>query len=378
MRKLKLMLTIALTALVFAGCSFDKNRNAVIVVNDKPITKQDFDKAFDTVSSNPMFAQLGVDLKTDQNSFLYLMLKDRVVNELVVKELLNQEIEKRRIKVTEEDINKELKNIIDKIGSKDKFNEVLKQNGVSSAQFKKDLTEEVKIKKLVDSLSLVSVGDSEVAKYYKANIDKFKYPDKVRASHILVNANPEELKQVIAASPDGKKLSEKEIQAKVEQDIAVKFEKAKKLLAEAKKDPKQFAKIAKENSDDTMSAQQGGDLGYFSSQEMVEAFSKTAFAIQPGTISDVVKTPYGYHIIYVTDRIKAGTEPLEKVNQEIKDYLENQEKVKILQKFVDSLKDNAKIEYKDPSFDPAVIQKQIKEQSQKNPSLMDAQQPAKQ
>ncbi len=377
MKKIKLMLTIALTALVFAGCSFDKNKNAVIVVNDKPITKQDYQKAFEDVSSNPMFAQLGVDLKTDQNSFLYLMLKDRVVNELIVKELLNQEIDKRRIKVTDEDINKELKNIIDKIGSKDKFNEVLKQNGITAAQFKKDLTEEVKIKKLVDSLSLVSVGDSEVAKYYKANIDKFKYPDKVRASHILINANPEEIKQVLAAKPENKKLSETELQAKVEADIAQKFEKAKKLLAEVKKDPKQFAKLAKENSEDTMSAQQGGDLGYFSAQEMVEAFSKTAFATQPGTVSDIVKTPYGYHIIYVTDRIKAGTEPLEKVKQEVKDFLENQEKVKILQKFVDTLKNNAKIEYKDPAFNPEEIQKQIKIQAQKNPALMDGQPQAK-
>ncbi len=377
MKKLKLMLTIALTAVVFAGCGFDKNKNALIVVNDKPITKQDYDKAFGEVSSNPMFAQLGVDLKSDKNSFLYLMLKDRVVNELIVKELLNQEIEKRRIKVTEEDINNELKNIIDKVGSKDKFNEVLKQNGISAAQFKKDLVEEVKVKKLVDSLSLVSVGDSEVNKYYKSNIDKFRYPDKVRASHILINANPEEMKQVIKASPEGKKLTDNELQAKVEEKINLQFQKAQKLLAEVKKDPKQFAKIAKENSDDTISAQQGGDLGYFSSQEMVEAFSKTAFATKPGTVSDIVKTPYGYHIIYVTDRIKAGTEPLEKVKQEIKGFLENQEKVKILEKFVDSLKDNAKIEYKDPSFNPEVIQKQIKDQSSKNTGMPDMHVPSK-
>lgn len=286
-------------------------------------------------------------------------------------------MEKRRIKVSEKDINAELKNMIDKIGSKEKFNEILKQNGVSAAQFKKDLAEEVKIKKLVDSLSLVSVGDSEINKYYKTNIEKFKYPDKVRASHILVNANPVEMKEIILASPEGKKMTPQEIEAKVNKDVAAQYAKAQKLLVEAKKDPTQFAKLAKENSDDTMSAQQGGDLGYFSSQEMVETFSKTAFSMKPSTISEVVKTPYGYHIIYVTDRIKAGTEPLVKVKQEIKDYLENQEKVKILQKFVDSLKTNAKIEYKDPSFDPSVIQKEIKEQSQKNPSLMDNQKSAK-
>lgn len=377
MKKLKLMFTIALTSLMIAGCGFNQNKDAVIMVNDKPITKQEFDKAFAAVSNNPMFAQLGVDLKTDQNSFLYLMLKDRVVNELIVKSLLDQEIEKRRIKVSDEDINKELKSMIDKIGSKEKFNDILKQNGVTPDQFKKDLSEEVKIKKLVDSLSLVSVGDNEVEKYYKANLDKFKYPDKVRASHILITANPVQIKEEILASPEGKKLTSKQLDEKVKKEVDSKFEKANKLLAEVKKDPTQFAKIAKANSEDKMSAQQGGDLGYFSQQEMVEGFSKVAFSMKPGTISDVVKTPYGYHIIYVTDRIKAGTEPLAKVKQEIKEYLENQEQVKILQKFIDSLKANAKIVYKDPSFNPAVLQKQIKEQSQKNPAMTETPKPAK-
>lgn len=375
MKNIKLICTIVLSALIFAGCGFKKD--AVITINGDAITKPEYEKAFNAVASNSMFSQMGVDLKNDENSFLHLMLKERVINELIVKKLLDQEIDKRRIKVTNEDINQELKGIIDKVGSKEKFDEVLKQNGVSATQFKKDLEEEVKVKKLVDSLSLVSIGDGEVNKYYKQNIDKFKYPDKVRASHILISANPDEIREVILAGPEGKKLSKDQLEIKVKKDVAAKLDKANKLLSEAKKDPAKFAKLAKENSDDTMSAQQGGDLGYFSKNEMVEAFSKVAFSMKPNTISDVVKTPYGYHIILVTDRIKAGTEPLIKVKSEIKDYLENQEKVKILQKFVDTLKNNAKIVYNDPNFDPAVIQKQLKEQSKKNPALMDNQKSAK-
>lgn len=376
MKNIKLICTIALSALILCGCGF-KNKDAIITINGEAITKQEYSKAFDAVASNSMFSQMGVDLKSDPNSFLHLMLKDRVVNELIVKELLDQEMKKRRIKVSDGDINSELKTIIDKIGSKEKFNEILKQNGITSSQFKKDLEEEVKIKKLVDSLSLVSVGDGEINKYYKANQDKFKYPDKVRASHILISANPDELKEVIISSPEGKKLSKDEVAVKVKAEVDAKLAKADKLLAEVKKDPTKFAKLAKENSDDTMSAQQGGDLGYFSQQEMVEGFSKVAFSMKPNTLSAVVKTPYGYHIILVTDRIKAGIEPLAKVKPEIKDYLENQEKVKILQKFVDTLKNNAKIIYNDPTFNPAEIQKQIKEQSQKNPAFMDNQKSAK-
>lgn len=377
MKKLKAFVVLLLAMFSLAGCGFNKNKNALIVVNDTPITKQQFDESFDVVAKNPMFAQMGVDLKADQNSFLYLMLKDRVVNELIVKTLLDNEIDKRKIKVSDVDIEHEMANIVDKIGSKDKFREIIKQNGITEKQFKKDLAEGLKVKKLVDSLSIVSVSDSEVSKYYKANIDKFKFTDKVRASHILVMANPDEIKQRIVSKNNGKELSAEDLNTQVTKEMTKQLQKANKLLAEVKKDPTEFAKIAKANSDDTISAAQGGDLGYFSAQEMVPEFSKAAFALKPNTLSELVNTPYGYHIILVTDRVKAGIEPLDKVKPEIKEYLENQEKVKILQKFVDTLKSTATITYNDSSFNPEEIQKLIKEQAKKNPALMESQKSAK-
>ena len=79
----------------------------------------------------------------------------------------------------------------------------------------------------------------------------------------------------------------------------------------------------------------------------------------------------------VTDRQKAGVEPFDKVKDEIKDFLTNQEKVKVLQQFVETLKNNAKIEYNDPSFNPKEIQKAMKEQAKNNPALMNPQKSAK-
>ena len=369
MKKLKLLATLiaASATMMICGCA---SHDAVVTVNGDSITKTQYEKAFDAVAGNSMFAQMGIDLKKDQNSFLHLMIKERVINELVVKKLLDQEISKRHIKVSKEDMDKQLKVIIDKVGSKEKFNELLKQNGVTSAQFKKDLSDEVKIQKLVDTLSVVSVSDKDAMDFYKKNADKFKNPDKVRASHILVSANQEELKAKIAATEEGKKMTEAQLNEEVQKQMNEQKAKAQKLLAEVKKDPKSFAKIAKENSDDTQSAQQGGDIGFFGKEEMVEPFSKAAFSMKPNTISEVIQTPYGYHIILVTDRQKAGTEPFDKVKGDIKEYLTNQEKVKVLQQFVDTLKNNAKIEYNDPSFDPKALQNALKEQAKNNPALM--------
>ncbi len=369
MKKLKLFATLiaASATMMICGCA---SHDAVVTVNGDSITKAQYEKAFDAVAGNSMFAQMGIDLKKDQNSFLHLMIKERVISELIVKKLLDQEISKRHIKVSKEDMDKQLKVIIDKVGSKEKFNELLKQNGVTSAQFKKDLSDEVKIQKLVDTLSVVSVSDKDAMDFYKKNADKFKNPDKVRASHILVSANQEELKAKIAATEEGKKMTEAQLNEEVQKQMNEQKAKAQKLLAEVKKDPKSFAKIAKENSDDTQSAQQGGDLGFFGKEEMVEPFSKAAFSMKPNTISEVIQTPYGYHIILVTDRQKAGTEPFDKVKGDIKEYLTNQEKVKVLQQFVDTLKNNAKIEYNDPSFDPKVLQNSLKEQAKNNPAFM--------
>lgn len=360
MNSKKLFATIALSATLLSGCAFNLAKNTIIKVNDKNITMSQYNEVFDKAANNSMFAQMGIDIKKDKTGFLYLMIKDKVINELIVKSLIDQEIEKRGIKVTKDDTDKELKNIIDKVGSKEKFDGILKQNGISATQFKKDLTEEVKMKKLVDTLSKVTISEADAKKFYKENLNKFKYPDKVRASHILIAANPEEIKKKLAEVPANKKLTPQELQAKIDKEINAKLEKAQKMLIEVKKDPSAFAKLAKENSEDKTSAKQGGDLGFFAKQEMVEPFAKAAFSMKPNTVGEIVKSPYGYHIILVTDRMSAGQEPYEKVKTEIYSYLKNQEQVKVLEQLIESLKKQAKIEYVNPEFNPKNIQEEIK------------------
>ena len=371
----KLFTTIAISTMLLTGCTFN-NSNAIVRVNGKNITQAQFDKSLDKQANNSMLKQMGIDIKKDKNGFLYLMTKDKVVNELIVKSLIEQEMAKRNIRVKKEDTDKELKVIIDKVGSKEKFNEILKQNGISPAQFKKDLTEEVKMKKLVMTISKVQISDADAKKFYSQNMSKFRYPDKVRASHILISANPEEIKQKLASDPANKGVSATEIQAKVDKELAIKLEKAKKILAEVKKDPSAFDKIARENSEDPTSAKKGGDLGFFARQEMVEPFAKVAFAQKPNTISDIVQSPYGYHIILVKDRMKAGQEPFEKVKGEIVMYMENQANVKVLENLIESLKKQAKIEYLNPEYNPTSIQDALKREAKSNPAANEEINPA--
>lgn len=361
MNNKKLLATLAISAVLFAGCGL-KSGEAIIKVNDKKITQGQFDEMMNRQAGSGTLKALGVDIKSDKNNFLYLLIKDRVVNELIVKTLLSEEMEKRGIEASNEDVENAVKDIITKVGSKEQLDALLKQNGITPAQFKKDLKEEVKMKKLAKELGSSSVSDAEAKKFYNDNKAKFTTPDKVRASHILISVNPEEITELIKSDAKNKDLDDASVKAKVNEEIKAKEAKINQLLAEAKKDPTQFAKLAKENSEDTTTAVKGGDLGFFESKEMVPEFSKAAFAMKPNTISDKpVRTQYGYHIIMVTDRAAAGTTPYEKVQNDIKGYLENQKQVELIDNLTESLKKNAKIEYVNPEFDPAQVKKEVQE-----------------
>ncbi len=161
----KILTTLAISAVLFAGCGL-KSGEAIIKVNDKTITQGQFDQEFDKQAGNGIAKALGIDVKDDKNSFIYLLIKDRVINELIVKSLLDEEIAKRGITVTNKDVDNAVKEVIDKLGSKEQLDSLLKQNGISNADFKKDLKEEVKMKRLAEQLGSSKVSDAEAKKFY--------------------------------------------------------------------------------------------------------------------------------------------------------------------------------------------------------------------
>ena len=349
----KILLCGALSIVLLSGCSFLKQKNGIISVNGDVITKAEFDKAIDKEIDNSPFKAFGGSanfIKSDDN-VMYLIYKEKVTKELIIKSLLDAEFAKRGIKVTDEDIKNEMKSIIDKVGSKEELNKVLKQRGISNSEFTEDLKTQIKIKKLISSLSNIKISDSDAEKYYKNNPDLFKHGEQVRASHILISADT--LQTIRDLKKKNKKMSPLELNKKVDEHLDAQKVRAEKVFAEVKANPESFEKIAQRESDDKMSGERGGELGFFSKEAMVPEFSKAAFAMKPNTISDsLVKTSYGYHIIKVTDRIEAGTTPYMKVKDEIKFYLETQEQVKVLKNLTDGLMKTAKIEYIDSSFNP--------------------------
>lgn len=144
----------------------------------------------------------------------------------------------------------------------------------------------------------VVLEETEIKKYYDRHLDLFDIPEQVRASHVLI--------RVASDADDETRKQKKEL--------------ADKVLDEAKAG-KDFAKLVQTYSDDQASVAKDGDLGYFTRGTMVAAFEKAAFALEPGSLSDVIETPFGYHIIKGTGYIEAGEEPLEDVLDQVKDGL---------------------------------------------------------
>src|SRR5438874_1291115 len=146
--------------------------------------------------------------------------------------------------------------------------------------------------------SRVTVAPQDIESYYNSNVQQFQTPEQVRASHILLKT-------------EGK-------------DEAAVRKQAEDILKQAKTPGADFAALAKKYSEDDGSKATGGDLDYFSKGRMVPEFEQAAFTMQPGQISDLVKSQFGFHIIKVVDKKPAATRTLDEVRPQIQQTLQAQ------------------------------------------------------
>jgi peptidyl-prolyl cis-trans isomerase C len=185
--------------------------------------------------------------------------------------------------------------------------EEAKKKGLDKDEEIKNQLEEMKKRLLLqkvfqDLQQTVTITDAEVKNYWDKHPEEFSTAQ-IRASHILVD-----------------------------DEVA-----AKKILAQVKAKPGSFAELAKKLSKDTATSPSGGDLGFFSQGRMVPEFEKAAFALKNvGDLSDVVKTPFGYHIIKLMERKGGEPRPFDQVKEEIRSkLLQERQREKVEAHFAD-------------------------------------------
>ncbi len=266
------MIRIFLIVLVFAwtlsclsGCS-GKNQEeeveAVARVNGEAILKEELDHEMLRIDKN-------FSVKASHNANQRFV--DEVLRHMIQRRLLLQEAQKHLIALTPEQIQKAVSEQKGELLKED-LEKLLERGGVSYTEWEKRVTEDRLIQTLIHKLidPKVNIAEEDLAAYYQDHLEEFQVPERVRVSQI-----------VLANRADARKV--------------------RKRLTDGNEDFGQLAQEASLSPD----AAKGGDIGIFTKGEMLPEF-EVCFSLQIGELSSVVKSPYGYHIFRVEERLPAG------------------------------------------------------------------------
>jgi peptidyl-prolyl cis-trans isomerase C len=249
-------------------------------------------------------------------------LRNKILDELIDKELLYQESLRKGIEIEEKAVDEKMDALKGRFPNEETFKDEMNQMNLSEVTLRSQIKKDLTVQQLVEKEILVKVlvSDEDSKSFYGSHPEHFQQKEKVRASHIL-------------------------IKSEADTDPVSKDERRKKLEAVKKRieNGEDFASLAKEFSQ-CPSAEKGGDLGYFERGKMVKPFEDAAFSMKPGEVSDIVVTPFGFHLIKVTDRSEARTISYDESKERIKQHLQRVKFLEAKNVYVGDLKEKSKVE----------------------------------
>jgi foldase protein PrsA len=278
-----------------AACANGPSGGNVASVNGQAITRADFDKKLE---SSPQARQ--------------------ALTQMVQEDLIEQYARDKKIDVTDAEIDKKLADTKARFPA-GQFEQILKQQGLSEADVRRILKQQIILEKATGSQ--IKVSDADVKAYFDKNHALFDKPAQIKARHVLVAdaATAQTVKAKLGANPS---------------DAT-------------------WAAVAKQYSTDPSSKDKGGDLGYFGRGQMVPAFQDAAFAAKVGQVVGPVKSPFGYHVIQVTDKKPATKATYASTKDQIKTQLTQQQQSQQVPLFLAQLKSAAKIDVYDDRYKDA-------------------------
>ncbi len=306
MKSLRIVFAVAIMAALAigtAGCTPD---NVAAKVNGEAITIDEL-----TVQVDQLKKQYPQMFEGADGEGRLLDFKQRLLDNLVNQKLIEQAATEQKIVVTDADVKKQVDQL--KAGFKDdaQFQAALKSAGMDAEGLTKQIKDQLVTQKLIEKLSKnTKITPVEMQAYYDKNKAQFEQKAAKRAEHILFK-------------PEDKKT-------------------AQKVLTELKSGA-DFSALAKKYSVDTATAAKGGDLGW-PTTPYVDEFEAALRKLDKGDTSPLVQTPYGWHIIRVTETREGSQQKFEEVKDQIDQILIQQKRADAYQKFLDGLKKKAKIE----------------------------------
>jgi len=287
----------------------------VAIVNDEVITLSELKKS-------AKFFLIKDSNKSDSKDF-----ERKLLEEMVINKLLDQEARKKGISVDDEQINIAIREILKKSNtSVDEFKKMLKKKDIGWDEYREMIKEQLIRYQLIniEVNSHVTITEEDIKQYYETHMrDSEVHSDRVRIQQIL-----------LVIPPDATQEKEKQIMEKAEWI-------RKKLL-----EGEDFSEFARKYSQDP-SADSDGDLGYFAKGELRPEIEKVVFSMKAGEISPVIRSSVGYHIIKLLDYQKATSEEGWQLRKkEIEDVLFNIKAKERYQTWLEDLKKHSYIEIK--------------------------------
>ncbi len=250
--------------------------------------------------------------RSDLYELMYRQSGKDLLESLIIERLILQEGKKSGISVSEADVDAEIEEIIEQhfMGSEDQFTLYLDTQGVTMDTIRHELMINLVAQGIV--LADLEITDKEAREYFEENREYFNIPEEVRARHILVETEEEALEMIS--------------------------------LLEKGED---FAELAKENSQDPGSKEEGGDLGFFTRGKMVREFEDAAFELADGERSGPVKTYHGYHVIERLEHKDGREVDYGEVADEVNETMRDEKIPQLIQELILRLKEEALIDYRD-------------------------------
>lgn len=243
--------------------------------------------------------------------------KKEILQKMVNDLALDAYIKDKNISISQESIDKRADEIISSYPSLEEFEKVLARQGYTMDSFRDEIKRELHIDQIIKSRGYVDPTEDEMMDFYLDQIQGFRHNESVKTYHILVSFDKYQ-----------------------EEEALERINMVKEKIADPEKD---FENLAGEYSD-CPSSSRGGDLGFFERGRMVKPFEDAAFTLETGHVSDPVKTQFGYHLIYVTEKRGEGVYDFAEKRDEIFNALKRNRVSEYVGEFFKDLNESYNIE----------------------------------
>jgi peptidyl-prolyl cis-trans isomerase C len=316
--------TNAVPAAKAGGASSDLFGNTV-VAKGKGVEVKRGELDADVIRAKSQLAANGRPVSPDQTTAMEQQILDQLIN-----------VQLLRAKATDADraagkaaALKRFEDVKSKLGTEEALKRQLTLMGATQDEVIEKWSEALTAEAVLKRELKINITDADAKKYYDENPARFEQPEMVRASHILLTTRDPSSGAELA---DDKKAAKRK-----EMDSLLK-------RARAGED---FAKLAKEYSEDPGSRDKGGEYKFPRGGQMPPEFEAAAFSLKTNQVSDVVTTSYGYHIIKLHEKFPAQKVDYAKAGSDIKEGLTAQAMQKQFPDYVRKLRQEAGVEILD-------------------------------